>query len=131
MPNARTGRYAAEPRVGDQRYVPAKGQVTKSTGKLERFFHSGTHRPATGEHDDVAGRNLPRLDRLNRARLARKHFCGSGYAVNPVSSYNGRIDRGALDDRTLGREVPARETDSGGHSTQLGCIRAENDIIWI
>src|ERR1700722_1836798 len=129
--NAGAGRNAAETRIGQHGYVLAVRQLLQRRGDLVNLLHARARWPAANKHHDVALRNLAGLDGLNRRGFGDEDPRWAGVTINIVLADQRGIDRGALDDRPLRREVAERKTNGGSKSTRARAITRHEHVIGI
>ena len=96
-----------------------------------RLLHPGADRPAAGHDQHIAGLNFVLLDRRNGGVLAGEYLGRAFVRIDAVFIDQARIDRGAFDDRSLGREVAAREHHRTRQATITGALRREDHVVGI
>src|SRR5207249_4193699 len=92
--------------------APSEVEVSQRGGDLVDLLHPGAARPEAGEHHHLAGLDAVTplaLDRGDGGPLAGEDVRRPDVPVDAVGPDEARIDRRALHDRALGREVAADE----------------------
>ena len=109
----------------------AERQKLQCRGQLISLLHPGANRPAAGHDQHVAGFDFVLFDGRDGVVLAGEHLGRAFVRVDTVLVNQTRIDRGAFDDRPLGREVAAREHNRTRQATIAGALRRKDHVVGI
>jgi len=129
--DACAGGDAAEARVGEQGNVLAVRKLLERGGDLIDLLHAGAGRAAADEHKHVATRHIAALDGLDGPLFRDEDFGRAEMTIDLVLVNKRGIDGGALDDRSLWREVAHREADGGGEPVGVRAIGRHDHVVRI
>ena len=132
MADAGPGTDSRKSSVGEYSHFTAPRYELQRRSNLIGLLHAGTKRPAARQYQDIARLNgviYLSFHCGNCGALAGKDTRPSRDAIHAIVVHHRRINRGRLDDRTLGAKIAHRKTDCTGHTLLAGLIGLQNHRI--
>src|SRR5216684_8794437 len=129
MSDARSGRDAAESRVGEQGNMLSEIEMLERRRDLVNLLHARAHWPAAYQHQNVARFHLPRLDGCDGGGLSDENARLAHFAVDAVIPDDAGINRSALDNGTQRGKIAVWKADRRSEAAFVRRLRIENHVV--